>query len=376
MRLRDPLSVPAQYDGALPYLEYYSGRGGQPVHVVLDPLPFRVGRGKDADHVIYSKQVSKEHAEFLQDGERYVIRDLGSTNGTFVNGQRIQRCALRHGDIVHVADTEFSFGYEPESMVSDVADATVAASSSQRESLILRQRSLERLISEQGLFAVYQPIVELGDRSVVGYETLGRTKHPEIEFRPVELFQIAEEGGKAQQISRMLRHVAFDTAVALPGEKPRLFCNLHPAEMQQADLIDRLAEATQRLRPDIIPVIEIHEAAVTDVAAMRDVRDRLRELGMEIAYDDFGAGQSRLNELADVPPDFLKLDMSLIRNIDRTPARSELVLALVRVMCDLGIQVLAEGVETEGEADFCHRAGCSLAQGYLFGRPAPIEHLA
>ena len=110
---------------------------------------------------------------------------------------------------------------------------------------------------------------------------------------------------------------------------------------------------------------------VSDVAGMRKLRDRLHALGIGLAYDDFGAGQSRLAELAEAPPDFLKLDMKLMRGIDQAPARQEIVGALTEISSRLGVRVLAEGIETIEEAECCRRLGCHWAQGFLFGRPAP-----
>ena len=141
--------------------------------------------------------------------------------------------------------------------------------------------------------------------------------------------------------------------------------------IEPAELGRQLRAIVDALGPDQRAVIEIHESAVTDLAAMERIRAQLHALDVGLAYDDFGAGQSRLMELVEVPPDYLKLDMSLVRDIDRSGKRQELVRALVHVMTDLGIAVLAEGVEREAEGATCIELGCALGQGYLYGRPAP-----
>ena len=95
---------------------------------------------------------------------------------------------------------------------------------------------------------------------------------------------------------------------------------------------------------------------------------------MHLAYDDFGAGRARLNELGEAPPDYLKFDIGLIRNIDRAPVRKQKLLeGLVKMAQELGIHAVAEGVESEAEAATCRELGFPMAQGYHFGRPAPIE---
>ena len=98
----------------------------------------------------------------------------------------------------------------------------------------------------------------------------------------------------------------------------------------------------------------------------------LDEVNFEFAYDDFGAGQLRLLELTDIPPDYLKLDMGLIKGIESAKPRQDLVAALLRVVGALGIQVIAEGIEVEEVAQMCSQLGCHLGQGYLFGRPVLV----
>jgi EAL domain-containing protein (putative c-di-GMP-specific phosphodiesterase class I) len=106
------------------------------------------------------------------------------------------------------------------------------------------------------------------------------------------------------------------------------------------------------------------------------LRVELSRAGVGIAYDDFGAGQARLLELAEVPPHYLKFDMSLVRGIDTAPAsRQSLLTSLVSVARDLLVYTVAEGVETAGEADVCMRIGFTHAQGFFFGRPRPIEEV-
>ena len=109
---------------------------------------------------------------------------------------------------------------------------------------------------------------------------------------------------------------------------------------------------------------------MTDPVQMRELHGQLRALDMKLAYDDFGAGQARLVELIDVPPDYLKFDRKLIQDIHAASAqRQQMLGTLVRMVRDLGIAPLAEGVETEEEASTCGQLGFTLAQGYLYGRP-------
>jgi EAL domain-containing protein (putative c-di-GMP-specific phosphodiesterase class I) len=349
--------------GAPPWLEHRADDDEPPIRIALDRIPFRIGRSLESDFVIHSTKVSKEHAEILRHDETWLVRDIGSRNGTFVNGERIEGShPLDHGDVIHVAAKSFTFrlrGIQPGRQ-----DATLMGTSSGDE--LVAVRDLLRAIHDRAFYPVFQPIVDLSDRALRGYECLGRCEGARS---IIELFHTAAGQGRASDLSRLLRELQIEQVAALPPEGARIFMNAHPAELADGSLLDGLGGLAETLGPQRAPVIEIHENSITDLAAMARLRSALRERGLEIAYDDFGAGQSRLMELAEVPPDFIKLDLSIVRDIDKSPARRDLVAALVGVMRDRGIQVLAEGIETEGELEVCRAVGCELGQGYLFGRP-------
>jgi EAL domain-containing protein (putative c-di-GMP-specific phosphodiesterase class I) len=149
--------------------------------------------------------------------------------------------------------------------------------------------------------------------------------------------------------------------------------NTHPLELQREGLLNSIIMARQ-LTAQTQLVLEIHEAAISDPKQMRELKENLRDLRVELAFDDFGAGQTRLAELTEARPDYLKFDISLIRGIDQAGAeRQKLVHSLVGVTLDLGIVPLAEGVETESEAEVCRQLGFALAQGFHFGRPSPAS---
>ena len=116
------------------------------------------------------------------------------------------------------------------------------------------------------------------------------------------------------------------------------------------------------------------EAAITDAKRMLELQAVLRDLDIRLAYDDFGAGQARLLELVEVPSDYLKFDMGLIRGIhEATVAKQRIVEALVKTVRELVIVPIAEGIESEQECAACRQIGFELGQGYYFGKPAAVE---
>lgn len=334
--------------------------------VTINSSPFRIGRLPDLSLTLSSNSVSKQHAELVvQDGE-LTVRDLGSTNGTFVNGQRIQQPTPLHADdLLQLASVVFRVGRQR----LDPCSRTV------RESAVDLAHALcqfDYLMSHQSVVPHFQPIVRLQDRKTVGFEALGRSSLAGFEA-PRLMFAAAEKLDQECALSEMLLREAVRVGVSLPGQ-PNLFLNTHPSEVVTARLVQSIKQVrsqypTQRL------TIEIHEAAATDLRVLVEFGKLLHDLGMQFAFDDFGSGHARLLELTETSPDYVKFDIALVRGIDgASPRRQQTLGALVRMVRELGIATLGEGIETLAEADTCQQLGFDLAQGFYFGRPAPLSH--
>jgi EAL domain-containing protein (putative c-di-GMP-specific phosphodiesterase class I) len=361
------------------YLESFVEGGRQLRRIALEPLPFRVGRLPDLGLTLASESVSKEHAELFLRGAALCVRDLGSKNGTLVNNERVTEAYLREGDILHFAQVEFRVGrqeidegdepgLEPSTMSLSVSDKDLP------HQFIEGTRELPQLLELRQVTSVFQPIVSLPAINVIGYEALGRGKHPRLPEAPLALFEVAKRVGAEAELSQVFREKALELVLSRT-RFPALFLNIHAAELEKPGLVPAVIEARQKLA-QLRLTIEIHEGALADLESVERLSTQLRRAVVGLAYDDFGAGQARLLELAEVPPDFLKFDMSFIRGIDSArPERQRLLTSLVSVARELLVYTVAEGVETAEEADACMRIGFTHAQGFFFGRPRPIDEL-
>jgi EAL domain-containing protein (putative c-di-GMP-specific phosphodiesterase class I) len=216
--------------------------------------------------------------------------------------------------------------------------------------------------------------VSLPSGTLAGYEALGRGTHPRLPEAPLDLFRIAASVGAEAELSQVFREKALEI-VGLKGRLPALFLNIHPAELERPGLVPAVVEA-RRKAPHLRMTLEVHEGALADLESVDRLRTQLRRATVGLAYDDFGAGQARLLELAEVPPDYLKFDMSFVRGIDSARAeRQRLLTSLVSVARDMIVYTVAEGVETAEEADVCMHIGFTHAQGFFFGRPRPIDEI-
>ncbi|HEY2250728.1 MAG TPA: EAL domain-containing protein [Planctomycetaceae bacterium] len=336
--------------------------------VLISTQPFTVGRDWDNALQLADATISRRHAELLLVDNDLFVRDISSRNGTFLNGHRISRFEkLLGGDRLQFGTAAFTVR-PPRVTGLDSAfapQATLTAGGIGEYALANLQ--FDTLLSKAALIPFFQPIVRLRDSQTVGYEVLARSRLLGLET-PSAMFRVAAERGLEAQLSELSRHVGLQVAgqIGIQGE---LFLNIHPSELQGPRLIESLRD----LRGDFpyVPIaLEIHECAVASLEALAHLRAQTRNLGMRLAYDDFGVGQSRLSEMADVPPDVIKFDMSLIRGLSQaSEERQNMVRSLVRIVRDLKVVPLAEGVETRDEALACGDFGFELAQGYFFGRP-------
>lgn len=341
--------------------------GDAVVHTPVDGNPYIVGRKTGVSLKLQFRTVSGNHASlWVEDGALF-LRDLGSTNGTFVNGNRVEKDStvkVSEEDLIHFAEAPFRVRRQsPTGMTAGTIAENVCD-----QALALVQ--FDRLMSERLVKPHFQPIVLMGDDSAIGFEILGRGSVFGLESVSA-MFQAAEQLNLEVELSRMLRWEGIRVGRDLP-DRPALFVNTHPREMEDGPALIESLGKVREMTGNTDLVLEIHESSVTNPTLMKSLHSAMNELGIQLAYDDFGAGQARLAELIAARPDFVKFDISLIRAIDSAgQQRRKMLQTLVQMVRDLDIRALAEGIETDAEAEVCREIGFDLAQGFFFGRPAP-----
>lgn len=330
---------------------------------VVHPVPFSIGRKAGCSLQLPSKTVSSHHADLTNRDGNLVMIDRQSTNGTYVNGRRItDMVVLKADDLVQFADMAFRVRCDDHTTASNTLAEDVCD-----QALALVQ--FDRLMEKRLVTPFFQPIVTIDGSTNLGYEVLARSRMFGLETSAA-LFGAATKLNLETELSQMLRWEGIREGMALPGNS-RIYVNTHPLELGKPGLIESMAQV-RTMTADLPITLEIHESAITSADEMLELRNRLRDLNIQIAYDDFGAGQNRLAELCNAAPDVLKFDMGLIRDIDKAPPeRIKVLSSLVGIVLDLGVVPLAEGIENEAEAKVCQELGFTMAQGYYFGRPAP-----
>jgi diguanylate cyclase (GGDEF)-like protein/PAS domain S-box-containing protein len=245
------------------------------------------------------------------------------------------------------------------------------------------ENALRRALRNDELRVFYQPIVAVSDARVVGVEALVRWQHPQRGLvLPAEFIEIAEDSGLIVPIGARVLQQACRQAVEWNEQcgirQPlEIAVNLSARQLAEPDLLEVVGDmvASSGIEPCLIHLcLEITESVLMDdaVVALRTL-ERLKELGVRLAIDDFGTGYSSLSYLSRFPIDVLKIDRTFIAGLGVHHHDDAIVASILELAHALGLKVVAEGVETQGQLDLLRSLGCDMAQGFLFARPQPAE---
>jgi diguanylate cyclase (GGDEF)-like protein/PAS domain S-box-containing protein len=278
---------------------------------------------------------------------------------------------LRDADVaLYMAKAQGKGGY----VVFDLRTHSGAIESLQLEA------DLRRAVDRGEFVLHYQPVVELRSERIVGVEALVRWNHPERGLLlPEEFLPLAEDTDLMMEIGRWVVEQASAQSrkwqVRFPVDPPlSVSVNLSATELRTGSVVEDLARAAAEsgLQP-VNLVLEITERMMLgDAESTIAVLKELKQLGVKLAVDDFGAGQSSLSQLQRFPVDVLKIDPSFVDGLDRGPENSALARAIVRLAQVLQLEVVAEGVEREEQLTALVELGCQMGQGFLFARPLDV----
>jgi EAL domain-containing protein (putative c-di-GMP-specific phosphodiesterase class I) len=232
-----------------------------------------------------------------------------------------------------------------------------------------RLRDLERKLDAcvAGMTMHFQPIVHAKTRARFGYEALLRSSDKSLPH-PGAILDAAERLERIPALGRAVRACTAKVISEAPAQRGTMFVNLHLLDLFDKQLTSAFAPLSKVASRVVLEITER-----TSLEGQADVRYRvaeLRELGFRIAIDDLGGGHARMGTLSLLDTDFVKLDMSLVRDVDKHPIKQRLIRSIIELCKAQNIVLIAEGVETDAEANMLVDLGCDLLQGFLVARPA------
>lgn len=242
-------------------------------------------------------------------------------------------------------------------------------------------KDLSKALAREEFVLFYQPQLDLATLQVGSVEALIRWQHPQRGLLPPsEFIPLAEESGRITEIGRWVVMAACRQLAAWqdgPLAHLRIAVNLSGRELDDESLVDHIQQAltAHNVPADRLEVELTEEIFIQNIEHNLNQLSRLHQLGIHLAIDDFGVGYSSLGYLRDFPVDLLKIDRSFITEVTERHDDAVITRAVINLAHNLGIQVVAEGVETEAQLNFLRNHRCDLAQGYLISRPVPASEL-
>lgn len=234
------------------------------------------------------------------------------------------------------------------------------------------------LYKENEICMYYQPIVGLKDQELRGFEALIRWSHPSMGFIPPDRFiKVAEQSSLINEVGDwVLQQVFRDVAELIRryGDDITVAINLSVRQLEDQQLADKISSMAAKFNLSMSMIyFEITETALSQNQSMLGTLEQLRSLGARISVDDFGTGYSSLSRLRELPIDCLKIDRAFIVSLEKDNNSAEIVRAICALGKALHLSIIAEGVETSAQYQMLKDIGCDKAQGYLFGRPGPLN---
>ncbi|MDP1929662.1 MAG: EAL domain-containing protein [Thiobacillus sp.] len=244
------------------------------------------------------------------------------------------------------------------------------------------ENALRRALERNQLLLHYQPQISLRDGRIKGVEALLRWQHPELGMvAPADFIPLAEESGQILKIGEWVLRCAVRQIKAWmdDGLVPMVMAvNLSAVQFRHPHLPELVTQilVEEKLAPQYLELELTESVAMDDAPAAIAVMDRLHARGIRMSIDDFGTGYSSLSYLKRFKVYKLKIDQSFVRDISKDPEGRAIVVAIISLANSLGLQTIAEGVETEQQMAFLREQGCDEVQGYYYSKPLPAESFA
>jgi EAL domain-containing protein (putative c-di-GMP-specific phosphodiesterase class I) len=338
----------------------------------IESFPFTIGRNRDCDLQIESPKVSREHAVITQSRNGFQVEDLGSTNGTTVNGHQIQQTDLNDGDILGIADLEFTFDASQPSTRRDTVTMAIGngagghAATGTPHRLIQEVRRVHEMLTHRGVHCQIGPIVDLREDRLFGFQAgdpfEDESANPGRGPRAI----LATDCRLAEQLCYLNRLIVAEESLQ-HADHTNLFLRLHQSEIGGDRLSESLESLAEILSDRHQLVVTIPAGAVGLTSYFADIRRRLAELGALVAYDGFEASPAQLAQWSAEPPDFVKLAPSLAAGVGQDRHRRRLVTSLLDTAVELQIRIVATGMQDQQDVQVCRELGCPLGEGPVYG---------
>jgi EAL domain-containing protein (putative c-di-GMP-specific phosphodiesterase class I) len=367
------------------WLESSPRDGQQPIRAELTKLPFTIGRNDTCDLQIESSKISREHVRIEQRGNGYLVRDLGSTNGTLLNGVKIQESPLCDGDLLAIANIGLTFHLPKGSSqanatqrFTEIGDEPASPSivrKSERplgQQLIEAARRLQEMSLSRAIRCRLQAVVDVQTSEPIGYEAIPVDQEESCWLRFDSRLPEEFDCRAVQRAGDMYCRVAVEQMWSCFGDV-LMFISLCRSEVGDDQTLDMLERVRQRVGGEARIVVQLPYAMTDDPERLCEFGNQLRTSGVLVAIDGFSGSAAQLSSYRDFVPDYLKLLPSLVQGASRTPDVRRRLQELLPAASGMNCSLIACGVGNEEQWQMCKSVGIKLAQGDYAAAPLPLE---
>jgi EAL domain-containing protein (putative c-di-GMP-specific phosphodiesterase class I) len=352
-----------------PWLEHLSPESTLPGQIPIVKYPFTIGRKESVDLQIDSSRVSREHAQIVKEDGQYRIVDLQSTNGTFVNGNRIEESPLCDGDMLMIANEEFTFctgaADQADRMATQIIELAAPESGGKQDlpqQLIHAVRLLQEMLLQGSVAVSWETIFRLSDGQPYGYEAHSWNETEKGEFSEAERLVLAIDCRLTARTRNLSRIVAVEEAVELPGAGP-LFVRYDTKDLGAGGMAESIAQLRKLLATERRLILALPYTSACSLPFAQELHRQLRASDVGLAYYDFADLHEKALQQMDMVPDFLLLSKSVVRGLSNNFERQRQLQAIIAGVRKLGGEIIASGLNTHAQAELCRELGCRFGQG-------------
>ena len=340
--------------------------GAECAVIRVDREPFVIGRRPGLSLTLNSQFVSGRHGELSTLGDRLFVTDLGSRNGTLVNGHRVRRVQLGVGDLITIGDIEFRLDRKPRS------PARTGPAAADLDALHVRwiKTQMEQMLNEQAVSVVLRPVVHLPEETVVAYEACGQSCIAGLETEE-RMCAAARLLGREKEFNPLLL-TACGSAARHVAKGNWLFLRTPPAVNLESEVVPVLKSIREGLPSGRI-VVEIEDAPSRSLRSLNDFVVALQKYDMHLGLGSFAWEHLRFLQSSRVRPISVRLDADLTSNLSmKSDLEQRRLKSMVELLHHYEIQAAATGLVEAEDARVCVDLGIDLADGPLFGEPLPL----